>query len=74
MQDEKIPPYTTKTGIKIGARYEPPLRADYTNEERFAQDLLIGSPEFALEDKIKFAGYVACVFLVVFLLSALGVK
>jgi hypothetical protein len=73
MQDDHIP-YTTKTGIKIGSRYELPMRVDYTHEEKFIQNLLIGTPEFSLEEKIKFVGYVACVFLIVFLLSALGVR
>jgi len=73
MQDDHIP-YTTKTGIKIGSRYELPMRVDYTHEEKFIQNLLIGTPEFSLEEKIKFVGYVACVFLIVLLLSALGVR
>jgi hypothetical protein len=67
-------PYTTKTGIKIGERYERPLRSDYTHEEKFVQDLLIGSPSFTFEEKVRFVLYCVCVVLIVFLLSALGVK
>ena len=71
---EKIPPYTTKTGIRIGGRYEPPPRSDYTHEEKFVQDLLIGSPAFTFEDTVRFVLYCVCVVLIVFLLSARGVR
>jgi len=73
MQDDHIP-YTTKTGIKIGSRYELPMRVDYTHEEKFIQNLLIGSPAFTFEDTVRFVLYCVCVVLIVFLLSALGMR
>lgn len=74
MMQEKIPPYTTKTGVRIGALYEPPLRADYTHEERFAQNLLLGGTGYSNMDKTRFVLYCACIAAFVFLLTALGVK
>ena len=67
-------PYTTKSGIKIGSRYEPPVRADYSHEERFAQNLLIGKISYSYKEKVKFILYCLCVVGIVFLLSALGVR
>lgn len=67
------PPYATKTGLKIGSKYEPPLRADCTEEERFVQRLLLGETGYSLADKFRFVLYCACVAGVLFLLTALGV-
>lgn len=39
----KCPPYTTRTGIKIGVYYQAPLRADFTAEEYRIQNVLLGS-------------------------------
>lgn len=39
----KIPPYTTKTGLKIGSAYQYPLRQLSYEEERI-QAALLGIP------------------------------
>lgn len=67
-------PYTTKAGVKIGSNYRTPIRADYTHEERFAQNLLLGKIGHSYKDKLRFVVYCLCLAGVVFLLSALGVK
>ena len=39
----KYPCYTTKTGIRIGSAYVPPVR-QMTNEEIGVQSVLLGKP------------------------------
>ncbi len=73
MNDDKLP-YTTKSGLKIGSRYERPIRADYTDEERFMQNLLLGEMGYSHKDKVKFILYCLGVLGILLLLTSLGVK
>ncbi len=72
-KDSKLP-YTTKSGLRIGCRYERPVRADFTQEERFMQNLLLGQMEYSYRDKVMFILYCLAIVGIVFLLTALGVK
>jgi len=35
-------PYTTRTGLKIGSQYMPPVKARMTAEDEFWQGILLG--------------------------------
>ena len=55
----KYPCYTTKTGLKIGCRYEKPIR-QLTHDEVLLQSVLLGSPRRTLS--VKFVA-LACLFI-----------
>lgn len=68
----KTPMYTTKSGIKIGSAYVPPLRTDFTHEERFAQRLMLGDIGYSNREKLHFAGYTAALAVFLFFLTSVG--
>ena len=59
-------PYTTKSGLRIGSRYEPPRKNIHTAEDDYWQSVVLGqNPGRSHFQKIVFAAYlvvVACIF------------
>ena len=54
-------PYTTKTGIRIGIAYQPPLQK-LTPEGEFIQSVLLGDDSFAAKrDVLLWIAYIAAV-------------
>ena len=65
----KTPCYTTRTGIRIGSWYEPPLRSDFTEEETWVQEVLLGEDPRHLREKAYFSAYCFVLVFVLMLLS-----
>jgi len=67
----KIPPYDTGK-IKIGCRYDPPLRNQYNPDQDWVQEVLLGIQKDwfdQIENLIEYAIYIVLIYCVLSLLG-----
>lgn len=72
-QQERIPPFNTGK-LRIGSNYQPPLRSDFTLEERVMQNALLGHRGYTRGQRFFFYIYVVAICGFMLLLSAWGGK
>ena len=69
MSDQKIVPYTTATGIRIGQFYEPRQQTEMSADMEVLQLALLGELEYMRRMRLKSAAYVAGVVAMILILA-----
>ena len=68
IKKDKIPPYTTSTGLKIGLLYEEKMNQPISFDMELIQAAYLDDPTPIRRERIKNIGYVAAVVLICLLL------
>lgn len=73
MQNHRVTPYTTKSGLQIGRYYTPPRFNPMSNEDELWQSVMLGDRNYwSVWRKFLFCLYLICIGAAFVLLSIYG--